>query len=255
MKKKYIKRDYTKMTPIEVYNLVCLGKLKKFPNHYLDLEAIKEIARHVILDVYGFTREDICKKINQPFLSKNYMGGFARRFEYDTLGLVNHCFPELNIKGWEMVKVKPEFWKDKKNQREFMLYLFEKLNIDPKSKEDLRRLTARDIIKYGGSNALKKTDGYFSLIQTVTKDKFQEWEIIKIRVWDIEKAKTAVRWLVEAKLSLDKSGACNITVKDFKDNNLDGMLQKVFNHSILTALNTTYGDIYYREGIRNIKLK
>lgn len=255
MKKKYVKRDYTSLTPIDVYKLVASGKLKKFPNHYLDMEAIKEISRYVILDIYHFTKEDICKKINQPFLSKNYMGGFARRFEYDTLGFVNYCFPEFNIKGWEMVKVKPEFWEDKKNQKEFMLYLFEKLNIDPNSKEDLRRVTARDIIKYGGSNALKKTDGYFSLIQTVTKDKFQEWEIIKIRAWDAEKAKTAVKWLVEKRLKLDKKAACNITVQDFKDNNLDGMLQKVFNHSILNALNATYGDIYYREGIRNIKLR
>lgn len=255
MKKKYVKRDYTKMTSIDVYKLVCSGELKKFPDNYLDLEVIKEISRHVILNVYNFSREDICKKINRKFLSKNYMGSFIRRFQNNTLGYINYCFPEFNIKGWEITKTKSDFWENKNNQRDFMLYLFEELNVDPKSKEDLRRVTARDIIKYGGSDALKKTDGYFSLIQTVTKDRFKEWEIIKIRAWNVDKAKIAVKWLVEEKLSLDKVGACNITVKDFRDNNLDGMLQKVFNHSILTALNTTYGDIYYREGIRNIKLK
>lgn len=250
-----VKVNYNMMDPIEVYLLVCKGKLKKFPDNYLDKETIKKISRHVILDIDNFTRDEICKKVNRTYLSKNCMGGFVKKFNQDILSYINYCFPEFNIKGWELTKVAPKFWEDKKNQKEFMIYLFNKLNIDSTSKEDIRRLTAREIIKHGGSNALKKVDSYFELIQLVTKDSFKEWEVTKIKVWNYEKAVLAVRWLVEDKLKLDKVGACNLTVKDFAKNNLDGMLQNVFNHSILKALNAAYEDIYYRDGIRCIKLK
>lgn len=249
------KMNYNLMDPIEVYALVCKGKLKKFPNNYLDKEVIKVISRHVILDIDNFTKEDICKKINRAYLSKNCMGGFVKKFNQDVLEYINYCFPEFNIKGWELTKVAPKFWEDKQNQKEFMLYLFNELNINPESKEDLRRLTARDIIKYGGSNALKKVDSYFELIKTVTNDRFKEWEVTKIKVWNKDKAILAVKWLVEERLNVGTSGACNLSVRDFSENNLDGMLQKVFKHSILEALNATYGNIYYRDGIRNIKLR
>ena len=46
-KRKYVKRDYSAMHPMDVYDLLRYGELKKFPNNYLTKENIKCIVRQV----------------------------------------------------------------------------------------------------------------------------------------------------------------------------------------------------------------
>ena len=56
------------MRPIDVYDLVRTGELKKFPNNYLDKGIIKDIVRKVLLEEKKLTREDIITKVNYEFL-------------------------------------------------------------------------------------------------------------------------------------------------------------------------------------------
>jgi hypothetical protein len=160
----------------------------------------------------------------------------------------------MDIKAWELRKVEPGFWNDKQNQKEYILWLMKKENINPESKEDVRRLTARIIIKYGGARILKEESDIYTIIAPAIDYRFKEWEIMKVRCWKEEKIIAAVKWLVEEKLKYTMEQACMLRIKDFKDNNLDGMLQKAVNHSIINALNFTYGNIFTRDSIRGIRL-
>lgn len=254
MKRKYVKRDYASMNPITVYNIVRRGELKKFPNNYLDKATIKVIVRHVLLKEQRLTREEIVKNVNYGYLMKLNMGGFRKFFDLKIYKLVSYCFPEMNIKAWEMCKVEAQFWDDKENQKDFLLWIMEKEELNPYSKEDLRKITARMVIDYGGARMLKTEEDLYSILCTVCGDTFKEWEIMKIRSWKEEKVKAAVIWLVEEKMCYTLEQACNLRVKDFKDNNLDGMLQKACNHSILNALNLAYGNRFIRVNSKKIVL-
>lgn len=253
--RKYVKRNYAEMHPLEVYSLVRTGELKKFPNNYLDKETIKEIVRHVFLMELHLTREDIVNKVDHEFMMQYYMGGFRKIFDNKEVSLIKYCFPEMDIKSWEFCKVEPKYWKNKENQKEFVLWVMEKENIDPSSKEDLRRLTARTLINYGGSRLFKEEPDFYTILSVVIGSQFKEWEIMKVRVWKKEKIIAAVKWLVEEKLQYTLEQACTLKVSDFKRYNLDGMLQKGCNHSILYALNLAYDNKFERFGVRGITLK
>lgn len=253
-KRKYVKRDYLSMTPMMVYDIVRLGELKKFPNNFLDKDTIKEIVRYVFLRELKFSREDIIKKVDHEFLMKHYMGGFRKFFDMKDYKVIAYCFPEMDIKAWEFRKVEPQFWKNKDNQKEFLLWVIEKENLNLDSKEDLRKITARMVINYGGSRILKEEPEFYNVLSNVVENRFKEWEIMKVRSWKKKKVKDAVRWLVEEKMGYTLEEACTLRIKDFKENNLDGMLQKVFNHSIIDALNFAYGNCFVRDGSKSIRL-
>lgn len=254
MKKRYVKRDYSTMHPMEVYNLVRRGDLQRFPNNYLEKSMVKIILRKVVLEEMKFTREDIIKMVDHSFMSKHYMGGFRKLFDTKMYNLIDYCFPEMKIKAWELSKVTPGFWKNKDNQREFLIWVMEKEEIDPNSKKDLRRLTAEVIRKYGGSKLLKIEADIYTILDTVVCGRFKEWEIMKLRVWNKEKAIAAIKWLVEEKLNYTLEEACKLKSADFKRNNLDGLLQKHCNHSVLEALNLAYGNCFIRENSKKIRL-
>ena len=252
-RRKYIKRDYTRMRPMDVYDLVRYGDLKKFPNNYLDKDTIKSIVRHVFLKELKLKRKDLLL-LDHDFFMERSMGGFRKFFNMKDYYVIKYCFPEWDIRAWEMRKVEPGFWEDKENQKEFLLWVMEKEKIDPYSKESLRKLTARTIIDHGGSRILKSEDDIYTIVGPVIEYRFKEWEIMKVRVWKKEKIISAVKWLVEEKMHYTLEQACTLKVSDFKEYNLDGMLQKGCNHSILYALNLTYGNVFARGGIRGIYL-
>lgn len=246
--------DVFSLEPVEVYKLVLDGTLKKFPMYYLDKIKCKTILRYVVLEKYKYSREDILK-LNRNFLSDNKMGGFKNFFDTQIYKMLSYSFPELEIKPWELTKVYPNYWKDKDNQKEFIIWVAEKEGLDLNSKQDLRKLTADVIQRYGGSKPLVHSGGEYELLKSVTGDKYKEWEIIAISSWSKEKAIDAVKWLVEERLNITLEQACDLKTSDFMENNLDGMLQKVFKHSILAALNTAYPNKFIRESARGIKCK
>ena len=253
-RRKYVKRDYTRMRPMDVYDLVRYEELKKFPNNYLDKEVIKDIVRHVFLKELKLTRRDIVL-LGHDFFTEHSMGGFRKFFDMKDYNVIKYCFPEMDIKPWEMRKVEDKFWEDPENQKDFILWVMKKEKINPASKEDLRRFTARIIIKYGGSRILKMEENIYTILAPIIEHRYEEWEIMKVRVWTTEKMIKAVKWLVEEKLKYTLEQACTLKVSDFKEYNLDGMLQKGCNHSIIKALNLAYGDAFVRDGIRGIRLE
>ena len=251
----YVKRDYFSMRPIDVYKLVATGELKKFPNHYLDKDNVKEIVRYIFLRVYGFSRQDVIDKVNHNFFQEIYLGGARKIFDTQDYLLISYCFPEWDIKPWEYNKrVIDNFWLDKNNQKDFIVWIAKKEEIELKDKKDFLKITAQMINKYGGSKAMKYGGGVYGLLDSVCPGRFKEWEITKVNRWDEKKSIIAIKWLVEERLCLNKQQACNLKTKDFMDNDLDGMLQNVCNHSILYALNLAYPGTFVRNSLGTIVL-
>ena len=251
----YKKIDYDKMRPIDVYKLVAAGKLKKFPNNYLDKDIIREIVRHMILKVYGYSRQDMIEKVDHKFFQDIYLGGARKFFEMKDYLMISYCFPEWDIMPWEYnKKVHNNFWLKKDNQKAFILWIAKKEGIKLKSKQDFLKITAQMINKYGGSKAMKNAGGVYNLLDSVYPGRYKEWEITKVNYWNKEKAIYAIKWLIEERLHLTKEQTCNIKVQDFMDNDLDGMLQNVCNHSVIYALNLAYPETFVRTGIRTIAL-
>ncbi len=248
-------QNHLDMSPLDLYSLIVDRQLKKFPNGYLDKPAIKEIIRHVIIDKYGYTREEILTKVDREFFKNNYMGGFHKFFEFGESEILIYAFPEMDLKYWEFRKVPPKFWESKENQRSFVCWIANRKKIDITKKEGLRRITADIIQKNGGSKALIYAGGLFELLDSVACGKYKKWEIIKMTSWTEKDIIEATKWLIEEKLLFTPEQVCNIKVEDFVKYNLGGMLQRGCNHSIITALEFAYPGKYYRTKSRGIFLK
>ena len=249
------KINYFEMTPIEVYSLVVKGKIKKFPNNYLDKEIVKEIVRHVILNIYGYDRQQVINKVNHEFMQKNFLGGVRKLFEYSDAEVLAYSFPEWDLKYWEFKKVSPNFWHKRENLKDFLLWVCNKEGLNSQKKEDLRKITAKVLEKYGGSKPLVHAGGMYELLSIVTDGKYKKWEIMKMVSWSTEEITCAMKWLVEEQLHYTPEQTCNLKVADFVKYNLDGMLQKECNHSILKALEIAYPGMYCRTKARGIVLK
>lgn len=245
MKSKNRSIDTTFLTPLEVYSLVESGNLKKFPNGYVTKDSMKEILRYVILERLHMSRNDICHKLSYPFLRKYKLGGSKRAFNCSIFSLITYCFPEFDIRYWELNKVEDGFWSKEENRKEYMLWLANKEKICLNSIHDLQKINAKLIQKYGGSKAIKFGGGVYELIRLVAEIDVKEWQVIKMPVWTENKVKMAVKWLIEERLKWDKQQVINsISATVFYDNDLGGMLKRYCNHSPLKALQIAYPGEY-----------
>lgn len=234
------KVDTSNLSDVEVYLLIRYGSISRFPHNFLNKDSCKRILRWLCLENYHMTREEICN-LRQDFLFANFLGGFRKIFDYNMFSLIQYSFPELNIKRWETSKVSDNFWKDKTNQKEFIEWMAEKENIDLTKLEDVSRITAAMLNKYGASKARRLAGGTFELIASATEDRFQEWEILKMDAWTAKKATKAVRWLIEDKLKWsDKQIQENLTASVFQANHLGGLLKNYCNNSPIKAINLAY---------------
>lgn len=237
---KKFRTDNSNLTDTEVYFKVITGKLKKFPNNFLNKDTCKDILRYVCINMYNMSRTQICH-INQGFLFQNYIGGFRKIFNYDVFSLIQYSFPELNIKRWEASKVSANFWQDKKNQKDFILWVAQKENLNLSRLEDISKINSKMIIKYGGSKAIRAAGGTFELISTATGDTFKEWEVLKIDVWTESKAIDAIKWLIEDILCWNDEQIINqLTANIFRANHLGGLLKNYCNNSPIAAINLAY---------------
>lgn len=234
------KLDTTNLTDIEVYFNVISGKFKKFPNNFLDKETCKNILRYVCLNANHMSREDICN-INQDFLFKNYIGSFRKKFNYDVFSLVQYSFPEFDFKRWEAAKVPSNFWYNKENQKDFVLWVAQKEHLDLTNLDDVCKMKSKMLMSYGGARAIRAAGGTFELISTVTGDTFKEWEVLKVDVWTESKSIEAVKWLIEERLCWnDEQVKAQLTANIFRTNNLGGLLKNYCNNSPIAAINLAY---------------
>lgn len=247
------KINYTLMKPIDVWNLVRSNKLSTFPPRYLDKENCKILVRHLYLNELKLSRDEILKT-NLRFLSKYQLGGIKIHLGGKMFDILSFCFPELEIECWELNNVAPNFWKSRKNRTDFVKWIAKKENLNLSKLEDIKKISIKVINKYGGSKAIKEAGGLFELIYPAVPKKLElkEWQLIKVGIWNEEKAITAIKWLIEDKLKWsDEQVYEKLSTSVFYQNNLGGLLKRFCHHSPLEAINLAYPEKY--SSLKNIK--
>lgn len=258
MTKKYANNKYKRKTdywskckPIDVYNAVVKGELKKFPNNYMTKQIAKILVKHVVIEQLNFTREDICKKLNYGVLSDYHLGGVRRLFDDCLYSMINYVFKDKNIVEWELNKVAPKFWEIEENRVRFVLWIAKKEKLDITKITDARKINATMIENNGGSKMLKNSDGLHSVIIKASGNMHKEWQFIKINSWTDEKVIEAVKWLIEEKLKWTREDVCeNLTAETFYDNDLGGLLSKTCSNSPIIALEKAYIGQYKKEDLK-----
>ena len=133
------KNNWNLMDPIDVWNCIRDGSINVFPNGYLDKDICKYLIRNLFLNELKFSREEILN-IDSRFLSRYQLGGTRKFIPKGTFEIINFCFPELEIKEWELKNVPNGFWTVEENRTRFIKWVFEKENLYPSKISDIRKI-------------------------------------------------------------------------------------------------------------------
>ncbi|MBR5227390.1 MAG: DUF4046 domain-containing protein [Clostridia bacterium] len=244
--KKRTKINWDIIPVIEVYKSILNGEIKTFPYRYLNKERSRTILRYVALTKYNMTREQICKDITVKFLRKHFIVSINKIFAGDWHHMIDYCFDEMNIMPWELVRVKDGFWEDVNNRKAFVMWVSQKENVDITKADELRKLTGNVLRSYGGQNAIITSGTLFELINLINPMHYKEWEVCTITLWDDDKRKDAIRWLIEEKLRWDeKTVKEQLSTEHFFQNNLRTLFD-YFHHNRNKVLEFAYPGKYSR---------
>ncbi|MDE1860103.1 MAG: hypothetical protein KGH72_00100 [Candidatus Micrarchaeota archaeon] len=170
---------------------------------------------------------------NEDFRSNGLWGLLTHFYNSSNYAAVSAAFPELNIRGWEMICTPRGIYPSPENRVAAVREL-----VKASGKGDPRDLARSDFESHGLRGLLHghyNGSTYAAVVEAFPEQMIKEWEMAMtpMRFYESpENRVAAVRWLAE-KLGKDPR---EITQKDFKSNRLLGLLDWHYNGSPYEAL-------------------
>lgn len=245
-KKPYKKYDYDQLSPVEVFQLVLAGKIKKFPNRTWDqpdsVAYGAEIVRYWVEKVMQWSDEDIKMLLSARIFYRYKLGGLISVFNGSPYQAINAAYPG-RFKEWEL-KIAPfRFWTRENGIKAVKWLIEEKLNwSDEEIKKNLshaifseNHLNAMLICCFGGC--------LYQAINAAYPGRFKERDLSRapINYWNYENAVTAIKWLIEEKFQWNEEDIKkNFSGQILTQNRLGGPFQKFFNGRTFQALEAIY---------------
>ena len=119
-------------------------------------------------DWYSIKTEDINKLGGSTLLSK-YKGSLLK--------LLSSVFPQENWNVWDFDNVSRGFWNDVNKQRDFMNWLFVKLDL--KNMNDWYSVTVNQIRNNNGASLIDKYKSVYDLLKNIYPDYDWKWWLFK----------------------------------------------------------------------------
>lgn len=234
----------------EIYKDLLLGKIKRFPNNFWEYNGVfnysnaKEVTIYMIENVLGWNEDDVKKGLSIKVFKDNKLLGMVRRvFNGSVYEALNNAYPG-KYSEWELSSVPEGYWNLETAKKATKWLIEEKLKwSEDEVKEKICKKTFVDNGFCGMINIVFNGSVYTALNNAYPR-KYHEWELSYTPrgYWSLETAKEATIWLIEEKLKWSEDEAKEkLCRKVFIENELNGMLQKVFNGNIKEALRNVYG--------------
>jgi hypothetical protein len=243
-----IKYDFDQLAPIEVYNLVRTGKIKKFPistwSQPDSIEYATQILRFLFEKILNWTDEDIKTNLSVRTFSDYRLRGLLSEVFYNSpFKALDSVYPG-RFKQWEIKHTPKNFW-TRENLIKALKWMFEE-KLKWSSADIKKNYSHRTFIENGlecliNNEYLQRST--FRAIESVYPGRFKEWELKKVprNFWTEKTAIEAVKWLIEKKLRwTDENIKQKLSVKIFSIYKLRGLLYSCFNDSPFQAISAAY---------------
>lgn len=260
--KNYTKEELYKMNAVDVYKLVLEGKhIKKFPDGFWKQpEAIEnaiQCGKFLIEDILKLDEASLAESLSVKIFKDYKLNGMLNIcFDSSFYEIVDLIYPG-KYKPWDFNRVKANYWADINNAIEATKWLIEeKLQLNEEQlKEELcvnmffdNRLKGMLLICFDGSP-------YKAVASAYPERNYMPWDFKRVpsSYWNKDTGVLAVKWLVETKLQLNEDELKEqLSQKLFKDNGLNGMLNRCFDFSPYKAISTAYPEKDYKPWEFNI---
>ena len=226
---------------------------KCFPNQFWDKESACELVRYFVFKMQGWGREEVCKYFTTPLLRHNRLAGVCKVFDTSTYTIVNYCFPEWDIKPWELATCPNDFWSNPVNRATACVWVCQKEGIADDKDLFCKTFSVKMLQKYGVGKACDHSGGLYEIAKLSFPDwNLKPWELKKISKITESMVIEAVRWMIDEKLGWTHEEVCEkLCVRTFYEHGIGGILSKGCNHSPIVALKKAYPDQYERKMLKN----
>lgn len=252
MKNRNKKIDYTVLTDIDIWKLVKSNKISRFPKNFWNKDSFKNIFRYVCLQIYNYSREDICNIRLKKFLKEEGLITGIDIFNKSSFEIISYCFPEFELKEWEMLLVPKNFWNED-TIKQAIKWLCNKEKI----------VTREDIINHFSSNLLKQNclatlANRFSLQYLIDlcfpEFNIKIWELGKVKEWTDDLAHEAIRWFLKRENLNTREEICKrFSGYLLEKNGLTGMLCCKFDYSSIKVLEFEFPGQFKKEDLEAYK--
>lgn len=247
-------KELLQMDVIEIYKLLLKGQIKKFPSGvWTSKDSIKDANRcckYLLEEVLKWTTEDIKSSLNKSIFKKYKLSGMLQQvYKNSPYEAIMSLYPN-QFKPYELSCTPNKIWEDKDNRILAMDWL-----INTKLK-----WTDEDIInKYNNKILIEnKLEGLllvvkgnaFLLLDEYMPNKFKESELkysnYSINYWkDKQNRIKAIKNMIENVLKWNEIQIKkDLSIKTFKENNLDILLEYYYDNTPYKALQEAYPNIY-----------
>ncbi|MBE5821424.1 MAG: hypothetical protein E7311_02410 [Clostridiales bacterium] len=249
MKKRNKKIDYSILTDIDIWKLVKANRISRFPANFWNKDSFKNIFRYICLELYKFSKEDICNIRLKFFLKEECLITGIDIFNKSSFELLSYCFPELEIKEWELILVPKDFWNEDTIKRAIN-WLSEKEGLC--KREDLINNFSTNLLK---KNKLATLTSRYSLQYLLNlcfpEYDIKKWELRKIDKWSDELCHEAINWFLKKENLNTRKDICErFSGNLLEKNGLSGMLSIKFGYSSIKVLEFEFPGEYKKEDLK-----
>ena len=258
---KNFKIDYSKLSDIDIYELLLQGRIYSFPSGFWvnrNVEEAKEVAvkllKYLLEEKLKMGQDDIKRELSKKFLTKYRLHTASKLFGRSAIKYVMRCYPRV-YEAWQFKqdKVPQNYWTYEENRVNAVKHLIENELIW--DIEEVKQKLSWLILKENGLISLHcYYTGLYQLVKAVYPNKnIDPWELKNSEVpngtWEYESNRiNSVKWLVE------KSG-CEFNKVDrrtFGKYGLSKLLSKYYCDNSKKAIIGAFPEVQDNPQIREI---
>lgn len=246
MREGYLKEELLKLPPAKVYELACLGEIKRVPRGFWNKETAVAVMKWLIEEKYQLTEEELKKRWTHRFLIENRLQSMIQRvFLNNAYEAINAVYPG-RFKPWEFRSIEDGYWTDETLVEAVRWLIDDKLKL---TEDEIKYLWSYKFLEeHQLANAVSvffKGRSLFELLNLAYPNRFKPWELGNVPkgFWNEKTSAEATKWLIETKLKMTPQEAQKIGLyKIFKEHKIAGALN-VYNSSPAAALRAAYPEI------------
>ena len=241
------KDDLYKSTAVELYKMILIGDLKKFPAGFwerpdADKNAI-EVTKYLFEEILKWSFDDIKEKLIVAIYIKYKLNGMIQQaYNRSSFMAVDAVYPG-KFKPWEVSSVPHNYWTLDNGIIATKWLIEERLKW---TDEDIKeKISCKVFLENGLGGMLTQLfkSSCYRAINATYPERIKPWELTStpLGYWTIKTGIEATKWLIEEKLQWNDDDIKKLTcVNTFRRNGLRGMLEIIYRGSPYNAINSVY---------------
>lgn len=252
-------------SPIEIYEMVLSGQIKRFPPHFwtneFSLDYAQELGEYIV-NKYLYNNDiNILNNYGNKFINDVHLHSVLKLFNGQAYEYFNFVYPN-RFKPWQFKSCPNKYWNKNTAIEATQWLIEEQLKWDESEvKEHLNYKVFSDN-KLNGMLSVVYNDSVFEALNTAYPNKYLPWNLSSVpkNYWkNVDNVKSALKWLIEDKLKFSiKEIETNLTIELITQNGLSGLL-RWYNGIPFDILKNIYPNINlsniekHKERYKNVK--